>query len=121
MHVLDYIKDLTLFYNELTIHPMNKLEFIEGENKKKFCKMSFREDQKIIDYNLGFKVKKCCYVFNKLATKNLKILEELQSDEYTELLFTVELKKNKAKFILYDIYGKIILKRKIKFVSLNLF
>lgn len=121
MHVLDYIKDLTLFYNQLTIHPMNKIEFIIGENQKNFCKMSFREDQRIIDYNLGFKIRKCCYVFNKLALKNLKILEELQSDDYSDLLFSVKLNKNRAKFIIYDIFGKVILKRKIKFVSLNLF
>jgi hypothetical protein len=98
-----------------------RVKFSDEKNNGKFVKLSFKSEISLFNYNLGFKVKSCCYVFNKLATINIKKLESLLESELSEMLFTVILKKKKATFKLYDIFGNCVKKVTIKFTSINAF
>ena len=121
MNTLDYIENLILFYNEVSKFPMVRLTHQFGNLGQHFVQMNFKNESRVMEYNLGFKIKNSCFITNKLAMKNIKILELLKSNEFSNLFINVELSKRKAIFVIYDIFGNKINKFKIKFCTFNMF
>jgi hypothetical protein len=121
MNTSEYIENLILFYNEISKFPLVRLSHQLGKSGQHFVQINFRNESRVIEYNLGFKIRSSCYVSKNLAMKNIRILETINGDEFSTLFTTVTLKKKKAIFKVYDIFGNKINKFVIKFCIFNLF
>lgn len=121
MDVQKYLRYLLNFYTYMASKPWTKLELQDHVYPAR-VRLNFQQDFVLMDYNLGFKVGKLCYVFQKLAIKNMKKIEAILTSKRAEQLFiNVHFKKNKCIICCYDIYGKSVYTTKIKFTSLNWF
>lgn len=121
MDIQRYIQYLHTFYTYIAAHPWAKLSLQDHVYPAR-VHIGFQHDFVLMDYNLGFRVGKLCYVFQKLAQENVRKLETIMlSQEKDKWFINVQLKKKKCVIRCYDIYGKTVYKTKIKFASLNWF
>ena len=76
MDVNSYLKYLHTFYSYIAAHPWAKLVKQDHVYPARVS-IDFKNDFVLMEYNLGFKVGKLCYVFQKLAVENMKKLESI--------------------------------------------
>ena len=121
MDIQNYLKYLLNFYTYMASRPWTKLEMQDLSLPVK-VRLNFQQEFVLMDYNLGFRIGKMCYVFQKLAIENMKKIETILSSKQAEQLFiNVQFKKNKCIIYCYDIYGRSVYTTKLKFTSLNWF
>ena len=119
MDIQRYIQYLHTFYTYIAAHPWAKLSLQDHVYPAR-VHIGFQHDFVLMDYNLGFRVGKLCYVFQKLAQENVQKLETIMlSQEKDKWFINVQLKKKKCVIRCYDIYGKTVYKTKIKFATIN--
>ena len=80
MDVQTYLKYLLNFYTYMASKPWTKLELQDHVYPYR-VRMNFQQDFVLMEYNLGFKVGKMCYVFQKLAIENMKKIETILSSK----------------------------------------
>jgi hypothetical protein len=120
MDIKQYLYFLFNFYSTASLFPRVQIE-IEDEKSSSFT-LRAKNAVKVYPYNLCSRIHKVCWIFRKLALKNLKKLEDfINIPDFETFLLTASFDKKGCTFYLYNIYGKAVYKTYIKFFSLNWF
>jgi hypothetical protein len=112
----EYCEVLLNLYIEASKYPIVKLTKVDDDHYS----LSFRRVMSHHQYNLGFRLKRCSWLWANHVNKNRKLLEVLIQPENDNLLFTVVIKKSYCIFYLYDRYGVRRNKTKIKYLSISI-
>jgi len=118
MKPLDYINNLMNFYLTVSHYPLSKIVFYEPAMK---VEVRFKDQVSVVDYNLGFLIGKTCYITQKRAQMNVRVLEAFLSPDLDEFMVSVKINKKDLELYAYNIYGRRVLRGKIKFASINWF
>jgi len=116
METREYLNSLVNFYTEVSKYPLARISVID-ENT---CKLVFRNDPTLYSYNLGFKIRNCSWCTNKHASANILKLERILASENDTLLIGLDIHGNKLCILLYDKYGKVVAKEKLRYLSVNI-
>lgn len=124
MDIKTYINFLFNFYSTASLFPWVQL-VPDDEDEAGFSHqftMNMPNKLKVYPYHLCTKIKKVCWISQKLSKKNFKAIEDLVNHpHFSDCLLTMQVKSNKCIFLLLNIYGNIIYKTTIKYFSINLF
>lgn len=118
MKPLDYINNLLNFYSAISQYPLTKLSLYEEGMK---VEARFRDQVTVADYKLGFIIGKTCYITQKRAQMNIRVLEAFLSPDLDDFMVSVKINKNNLELYAYNVFGRRILRGKIKFATINWF
>lgn len=118
MKVVDYLNYLLNFYTELSQYPLAKLSYYDQTMK---IEARFKDQVSVLDYKVGFIIGKTCYISGKRAAMNMRILEEFLSPAYDDFMLSVKINRKNCEIYAYNVFGRRVLRGKIKFATINWF
>lgn len=122
MNIDQYLHFLLNFYSVLSVMSFARIKKDTRTDLHPLLVASCPNKVQLFNYHLCCDIGSVCYISKKLATKNMHKIEEILNHEnYAQCLLSATFNHSSVVFFLYDIYGKVIFKQKVKFTTINWF